>query len=996
VSYEPSGFALQIFQSRHAAHPGETWAEGCDRVALHVSNAEQGEDRNAWRTRFRDVLLANFIMPGGRIWYGSGRARGNLLNCFVVPTSDSREGWGKTTYDTIVISGTGGGVGVNFSPTRPRGSAVRGTGGVATGAVSEMTMVNSVGEVIKSGGGRRVALMFCLSLSHGDVVEFLDEKLDKGKLNNANVSVVFDDEPEKFFEAARAGAQWPLVHQGRQVGSVPAAELWQRIVRNALTGGEPGLLNGHLANRMSNIWYVEPLTSTNPCVTGDTMIAVADGRNAVSMKQLAEEGVDVPVYSVNPTTGETEVKMGVHPRITGRQVEVLKLTLDDGSTIRATPNHRFMLRDGSYRELRELRPGDSLRPFNSRQDSIYRNIDGVSGHGHSSGNRAGRQYRMIHEFHHGPQEAGTHIHHVNFDSLDDRDANLLVMEASAHTRLHSEKVLGAKNPYHRMSDDWKSRFARHEGAANGMFGRTNMWGHHTEESKDAIRQKHLGMKPSADAVRKLSEARRTYYDRKHEAEGTPRYLAKTCPNESCRKSFIVLWHCREQMYCSRQCLVQHLATRADVNAKKSEGWRRKADAKRESWLKLYTERRFELGRDLKKREWEQYLRGRGLPWRFGQATFQTLGALVAAADVYNHRVVSVESDGVEDVYNITVEDNHNYGIITSTKDDRYITSSGVYTANCGEIWMSPYDCCCLGALVLPRFVRAGKVDWDLLADAVRVGVRFLDDVLTVNNYPLPEIAAKCAQLRRVGLGVTGLHHMLLELGLKYNAPSGLEFVDDLMRRIKHWSYEASSDLAVEKGSFPAFVADKFLRSGFVKTLRPSLREKIRRDGMRNCAVNTIAPTGTISIVCDVSSGIEPIFAPAYERRYRKDDEVAMEVLIDPMFQRFVNDGRGVKHFVGAHDLSVRDHLEMQRVCQRHVDNAVSKTINLPPGTTWEALGELYEEFLPELKGVTVYPDGSRENQPLTPLPLDQAMNLARNARVQAQSADPCRSGSCDL
>jgi ribonucleoside-diphosphate reductase alpha chain len=237
--------------------------------------------------------------------------------------------------------------------------------------------------------------------------------------------------------------------------------------------------------------------------------------------------------------------------------------------------------------------------------------------------------------------------------------------------------------------------------------------------------------------------------------------------------------------------------------------------------------------------------------------------------------------------------------------------------------------------------------------------------------------------------------MLLELGLKYNAPSGLEFVDDLMKRIKCWSYEASSDLAAEKGPFPAFDADKFLRSGFAKTLRPSLREKIRCHGMRNCAVNTIAPTGTISIVCNVSSGIEPIFAAAYERRFRKGDEIAMEVVVDPMFQRFVNEGRGVKHFVGAHDLSVRDHLEMQRVCQKHVDNAISKTIQIPSGMSWEDLGELFMEFLPDLKGVTVYPDGSRENQPLTPLPLDQAVNLAKNSRAGIVE-DKCRSGVCEL
>lgn len=578
--FEPSGWALEIFQSRHAAYPTETWSAACDRVALHVSNAENGEDRGKWRTNFFEALRGNLLMPGGRIWYGAGRVRGQLLNCFVIPTSDSREGWGKTLYDSVVISGTGGGVGCNFSPTRPRDSIIRGSGGSATGAVSEMEMVNSVGDVIKAGGGRRTALMFCLSLSHGDIVEFLNKKLDLKQLNNANVSVVFDEDPQRFFDLVRAGSDFPLTFQGKQIGSIPAGELWRRIVTNALRGGEPGLLNGYLANKMSNVWYVEPLTSTNPC---------------------------------------------------------------------------------------------------------------------------------------------------------------------------------------------------------------------------------------------------------------------------------------------------------------------------------------------------------------------------------------------------------------------------------GEIWMSPYDCCCLGALVLPRFVRKGSVDWDLLRDAIGTGVRFLDDVLSVNSYPLPEIAAKCAQLRRIGLGVTGLHHMLLELELAYNSVEGLEFVDRLMKFIKNCSYEASADLALEKGPFAAFDSEKYLKSAFVKTLKPSIREKVRVNGMRNCAVNTIAPTGTISIVCGVSSGVEPIFAAAYERRYRKPDgTLGMERIVDPMFQRFVSKGRSVKHFRGAHDLSMRDHFEMQRTCQLHIDNAVSKTINLPHGTSWEELSELYMEFLPDLKGVTVYPDGSREDQPLTPLSLELAETLAFESTQGVDGFDSCRSGVCDI
>jgi ribonucleoside-diphosphate reductase alpha chain len=272
-------------------------------------------------------------------------------------------------------------------------------------------------------------------------------------------------------------------------------------------------------------------------------------------------------------------------------------------------------------------------------------------------------------------------------------------------------------------------------------------------------------------------------------------------------------------------------------------------------------------------------------------------------------------------------------------------------------------------------------------------------VLSVNNYPLPEIKDQCSNLRRIGLGVTGLHDMLLMLGLKYSSASGLEFVDKVMDKIKNWAYEASTDLAEEKGAFPKFDPELFVKSGFCKTLKPSLRERIKTKGMRNVAVLTVAPVGTGSMVCDTSSGIEPMFAPAYKRKFRKGDELAEEIVIHPLFARFILDGKGVKHFQGAHDLKVRDHFEMQRTVQRHVDNAVSKTINVPHGVKEQDLSDMYMEYFPELKGVTIYPDGSREDQPLTPMDLDDALKYAKDhpmAVLGASGVDSCKDGTCDI
>jgi len=182
-AYQPTELAQIIFDQRYAIAGNESWDDACHRVAKHIAAAEDNGNRERFTERFHNVLRDGLFFPGGRIWYGSGRPKGQLLNCFVIPTEDSREGWGKTVSDMLVISGTGGGVGVNFSPLRPRGSAIRGTGGEATGAVSLMEVMDQVGEVIKAGGGRRTALMMCLDYDHGDLQEFLFKKFNRVDLD---------------------------------------------------------------------------------------------------------------------------------------------------------------------------------------------------------------------------------------------------------------------------------------------------------------------------------------------------------------------------------------------------------------------------------------------------------------------------------------------------------------------------------------------------------------------------------------------------------------------------------------------------------------------------------------------------------------------------------------------------------------------------------------------------------------------------------------------
>ena len=584
--YSPEGFALKIFKDRYAIHEEETFVQACERVSRAIADAEMGTKRDEYFVRFLDILKTNRFSPGGRIWRGAGRPRGQMLNCFCIPAEDSREGWGDVLRNVTIISGTGGGVGINFSKIRPRGTPIRGTGGEATGAVSLMRAVNAVCNELREGGGRRSALLYCLDWRHPDLLEFLESKLDKKELSNANISILVDDE---FFELLNNKDDIVFKWQGEEYGRISSKDLWDKIIQNAWEGGDPGLLNIGLMNEQNTISYVSggEISSPNPC-----------------------------------------------------------------------------------------------------------------------------------------------------------------------------------------------------------------------------------------------------------AEAT----------------------------------------------------------------------------------------------------------------------------------------------------------------------LEEYGCCCLGAINLKTHVIYGKIDWDLLEETIAIGVRFLDNVLDQNNYPLPIIQQTSQKHRRIGLGVMGLHDMLIKLNLKYSTQEARDVVSKVMNFIKKQAYHASITLAIEKGSFQAFDVSKHTKTGFArKHLTRRHHRLIKEHGIRNCALLATAPTGTISLVAGCSSGIEPLFQTVYERRFNQHKDMhdgkkrngTTEIIIHPLLKEFLEIDRSTECFQNAHDILPEEHLLMQVVCQEHIDNAISKTINVPADFPVEQLSCVIKKYICSLKGVTIYRDGSRNESPLVPVSLSKAKKYLKQLKEEAAVND-CPSGKCDI
>jgi len=256
--------------------------------------------------------------------------------------------------------------------------------------------------------------------------------------------------------------------------------------------------------------------------------------------------------------------------------------------------------------------------------------------------------------------------------------------------------------------------------------------------------------------------------------------------------------------------------------------------------------------------------------------------------------------------------------------------------------------------------------------------------------------------RRIGLGITGLHYFLIKAGYRYGSEDCLEFLDRLFSTIRNEAYKASMALAREKGSFPAYDFNQLKKEKYFKTIPSRIRSDIKKNGLRNAVLLTVAPTGTVSMVLGVSTGLEPIFAPVYKRRWRTStDGVWNEAhVIDPLFKDLYLRGRDVSHCVGAYDVSPEEHLKVQTVVQSYIDSAVSKTCNLPKEYKSSSL---YEELLGcigEIKGVTFYRAGSRGNEPLeavdiSTIDLDKLI-VDGKLETLSRSIDSCKSGACEL
>jgi len=321
------------------------------------------------------------------------------------------------------------------------------------------------------------------------------------------------------------------------------------------------------------------------------------------------------------------------------------------------------------------------------------------------------------------------------------------------------------------------------------------------------------------------------------------------------------------------------------------------------------------------------------------------------------------------------------------------------TNPCGELPLLPYESCNLASINLAKMVERNALNWQKLKDRIVWGVRFLDDVIEVNKYPLPEIKEITIANRKIGLGVMGFADMLVKLGIPYNSTEAIHSAEELMRFMHQESLHASTSLAKERGVFPNFEKSIYAKNNIK---------------LRNATVNTIAPTGTISIIAGCSSGIEPLFAisfvrhvlsgtklfevnPFFEEVAKKKGIYVQEILAQIAQHGSLQKIKGIpkdmkRLFITAFDVTPQQHLLHQAAFQKYTDNSVSKTINLPSDATIDDVRKIYLlAYTLRCKGITIYRYGSKENQVLT---FDSNKSGEQIDKTEVITAESEYSGGC--
>jgi ribonucleoside-diphosphate reductase alpha chain len=945
----------EVLIEKYAKGGEQTPDELRERVARALAQAEKPADRARWTAAFLDAQKRGFV-PAGRIMSAAGtELSATLINCFVQPVGDSiatAEDGVPGIYTALTEAAEtmrrGGGVGYDFSRIRPAGAWVGSTRSHASGPISYMRVFDRSCETVESAGSRRGAQMGVLRCDHPDIEAFIHAK-DQGDLRNFNISIGVTD---AFMEAVQADGTVELAHKARpseeQIAAgayqrgdgqwvyrkVKARALWDQVMRSTYDHAEPGVLFLDRINADNNLHYCETIAATNPCVTADTWTMTSEGPRQVRelIGKPFHAVVDGKAYA---TESQGFFATGVKPvlRLTTREGHALRLT-GDHPVRRVTRKTRYLV-EAEWTPAAEVKPGDELMLHD------HRALQGWEGP------RSEAEGYLL--------------------GLLIGDGTLKADKAVLSVWAPELKVVGSDVGHRPASVDSVMRAAETAMRA-AIVSRADFQGwQRPVAGRGEFRLASAGLRDLAGALGAVPGNKRiTPSMESTSAEfhrGLLRGLFDADGSVQGAQDKGVSVRLTQADFGQLQAVQRMLARLGVASAiyrdrhpagpqRMPDGRGGERDYERRALHELV------ISGDNLRRYAEQV----GFEDSAKQARLEELlGAYRRELnrERFTATVEAVEPEGVEAVYDVTVEHVHAFD------------ANGLYVHNCAEQPLPPYGCCCLGSIDLTRFVRdpfSAKPAFDEagFAEVVAVATRMLDNVLDVTPWPLPAQAQEAANKRRVGLGFTGLGDALVMLNLRYDTQAARDMASRISELMRDAAYSASSDIAAERGSFPLFNADLYLSGGsFASRLPQGLKDKIRTQGLRNSHLLSIAPTGTISLAFadNASNGIEPAFSWTYTRKKRLGQaegggfkEYAVEDHAWRLYRHlFGADAPLSDAFVTALELSAADHASMVAAVAPYIDTSISKTVNVPADYPYEDFQDLYmQAWQTKLKGLATY------------------------------------------
>jgi len=923
----------------------ETWVETVDRyMNFMCDNLGDNLDEDEY-SEIRNAILNQEVMPSMRLMWSAGHAAEktnvSAYNCsFIAPyrledfaeimyllmcgtgvgfsvesqtvqqlpivrrqvgknlkthmIEDSKEGWGNTLTLGLKTWYSGKDISFDFSHLRPAGARLKTMGGRSSGpeplkALLEFSrakilaaqgrrlsntdvhdIICKIGEVVVMGGVRRSAL---ISLSDLDDTEMRLAKSGKFYLTNpqrmmANDSAVYNEKPtatkflEEWLALAESGAgERGIFNKGGLSKQLPQRR-WKTFEKHLATSG------------------------TNPCITGDTLVYVADGRGHVPIERLAQERVDVPVFCLDQNQ-RVAIRYMRNPRITGIKIPVYEVTLEDGSKIKVTENHKFLLKDGTYREVKNLSFGSSLyiiTKFEASIKDIFPEANSRSQNYWWINNGRARndgEHRLIAGFHYNTKiPRGFIVHHRDRDAENNKPNNLEILSKQEHDYLHGSLMAGSNNPMRRAHREWDearwSEYRQKHSRNNRAEGNKNFSGYTDDElrhhalsltrtlerrfsNKDWIeyakeyglpqyfskwRRDHLGgvlgLAKWAAFVLGLDHAdldprvRRSY--KKYTTQGYNceivngrMVILKNC--EVCGCSFTADFRTREYGVCSISCGLKRKfkdnAYRLQFIDNLRAAHKKRKGKVREDQVGAYSDLRFKLGRDPLKREWAFACRKAGVSIEISRPSspFRNYADLEEASALYNHKVVSVVFHGYEDVYNGTVDEFHNFFVGGFAGHTRGGKRKFVYINNlqCGEIVLRSKQFCNLSEVI----ARPEDTEKTLLKK-VRIATILGTYQSSLTNFPYisKEWKKNCEEERLLGVSITG----------QWDSPAARN--PKTLRKLRDHSLGVN-------------------------------REYAKRFGINeSTCVTCVKPSGTVSQLVDAASGMHTRHSQYYIRRIR--------------------------------------------------------------------------------------------------------------------------------